>query len=287
VRRIVALVAVCVAVLAGPVRADDDGLPAPEHGVLSASDAAALLPSGTDLVVKVLDTGSAPRRELHYALAPGAVELTEHMTTDSTVVVGKAPAQHGTLDFERAVTIRAGKTDASGAHVEIEVTRVTVGGKDQPMSGSIDAVVSPKGMLSAIREHGLAGPTSFQTSVVVLPDGPLGKGARWQVIRMSPEKTALHVETYTVRSLDEHALELDVSTVQFLVSPTMTLPDGSKGAVQRYEYRGSGHLTIDTTALVASSSDATSKTSYALDVKGRAVMVDSTMTTRTTAQPAK
>jgi hypothetical protein len=104
---------------------------------------------------------------------------------------------------------------------------------------------------------------------------------------MSPEKTAKHVETYTVRSIDRHVLELDVSTTQSLVRPTMTLPDGTKGTVQRYEYSGSGHLTLDTTMLVPSSSDMTTTTSYALDVKGRAVTADSTLATHTTAQPAK
>jgi hypothetical protein len=279
--RILSRVAACLVLLVAPALADD--LPATKNGVLEPAAAAKLLPPGTDLVVKVLDTGSAPREELRYALARGTVALIEDLTIDSNLTAGQAPAQHGVVATERATTIRTTEASARGAHVEIEVTRVTVAGKDQAGGGTVDADVSPKGRLSSIR--GL-GPTGFQTSIVVLPDGPIGKGARWQVIRLSPGNAALHIETYTVRSRDPHVLELDVSTVQFLVTPTLPTPGGAVGTVQRYEYRGSGRLTIDTTALVPSSADATARTRYALTTSGHELTVDSTTTTRTSARPA-
>jgi hypothetical protein len=260
-----------------------DELPEATDGILAPGVADKLLPPGSSFVVKVLDAGSAPREELRYDLAKGSVvELTEQMETEGSVSMGQAPAKQGKTPMTRQVVIRTKDSGPRGAHVEIEVIHTRVPGSSD-LSGKVEADVDPKGRLTGM-QGAPPGPTGFQSSIVVLPDGPLGRGARWRLVRLvSTNKDLLSIDTYTLRSRHGRTLELDVASAQFVVRAKMKLPNGSDATVRRYQFRGSGHQTVVTDAVVPSATEETSRHVMELSANGIDMKLDSVTTTKTSA----
>jgi hypothetical protein len=237
-----------------------------------------LLPPGEPFRVKVLDAGAEPRALLRYDLPKGSVtELDEQMDTDGHAIVGKAAPRDSKVSMTRHVSILA--TDPG--HVEVTVTKLVWNGADQPV-GKLEADVAPDGALTNVTE-GPRGPTAFDTSVVLLPDVPVGKNARWQVVTAT-EYNTMKIETYTLRSREADRLELDETHAQSYVTPVFALPNGQTGRIASYVFNASGHVTILTSMLVPSSSELSISQSLKGTLSGAEVELDSGTTIRTSAR---
>jgi len=242
------------AFLAAGVAAADD-LPAAPDGMIAPAAAEALLSSGTGPVIRLVDAGRASRKPLRYAPTDGrSVQVKDSMDGEVRFIVGGETKQQGKIPtMARELVVRQVRGGAEGSHIQIDVTRVAVGGKVS-LAGKAECDVGPTGRVTGMTAMGAGlGPTGFDTSIVVLPDAAVGVGARWQLLRRAAGATnTVQIETYTLRSRSNTEIELQWTTEQWLVGNKVRLPDGSEAAVRRYQNRGGGRATLATDVVVPS-----------------------------------
>lgn len=255
-------------------------LPASKTGILSAADADKVLKTGVRAKVRVLDAGKEPLAKLVLAPTKGAsqplrLDIDQKV---STVLNGQAtevssPPQ--TLD----VDMDTGDVDeATGALVTMTLKRISL----KPVAG-IDAAslaevqkqlsglngyavrerVSPFGDASdAKAELPKSAPQGaevmitalndiFRTMLPILPEEPVGPGAKWQALSREDHGGAnvMVLTEYTLKERTESQATLNFTAKQVAVGDQfklpIALPEGTTTRLTKFSSTVSGSLVID------------------------------------------
>lgn len=97
---------------------------------------------------------------------------------------------------------------------------------------------------------------SLDSTTAVLPNEPIGVGARWDVLtRITGSMDMLQLSTYTLRDRDRTKATLDVEVKQVAATDTLKNPAIGVGRILSMSSSGSGALKIDTSSIVVDSSE--------------------------------
>lgn len=290
-RRVVVVVvaawALVVAACAGSPRPTPDHSPAAGTGAApgapgSAGDLGLLPPPA----VKLLDAGTNPRATLRYQFTAGQAEtLVMELAGSMNLAVGDmAPPEMRTPAVRLGIELRARGVDASGqVSLEGTIERVevapapdvpsavvaAVGSDLEGLAGTtLTAVVTPRGhvarlAMSVPRETNPQLHTTMdwvrnglRLLLPVLPDEPIGKGARWEARSPALVGPIRATETllYTLNSATvEPRLRLAVKVTLAAGEQTAAvsgLPPGAKITIRSLAGEGAGSADLALTSLV-------------------------------------
>jgi hypothetical protein len=296
-------------------------IPRPANGVLSPGAADKVLPVGSPPLVRLLEPGAEPRADLSYTLVKGA---SQKMAMGMDMAVGikskgqsvpQMPMPHMTMTFDSNA---ADKNTAGDFRIESRLTATSVdpnGAQQEQMARAlrpqIEAMkglgmaywVSPKGQVRDVKldipasvpaaaqqlMNGMS--QSFESMVTPLPQGPVGAGARWQVVtRMnSGGADILQSAIYTLKSRSGARAALGVTIVQLAANDTIhtaQMPAGMSAKVKSFSSGGSGNNSVDLKSVAPESGTMTLKTTMDLSVQGAGAGAgdESTVETTTTVQ---
>lgn len=254
-------------------------LPKAANGVLTPAQSDAVLKTGQPAVVKVLDAGAEPREALAYDLKADSKQATEMRMNMEMGISAAGKAMPPTAIPELAIVLdlsNGKKNDAGEFPVTGVVSKVTTKATTEtekklaaalePALGAmrglkITYLVSPKGRTRDVKvEAKGVDPNvkqmvdqmkqSFDSMVAPLPEEPVGKGAKWVVInRVNAGADILQFTTYTLKSKEGSALELDTDVKQFAASSALVTPQGPGGEITEFSSAGNGTSVFDLTKL--------------------------------------
>jgi hypothetical protein len=112
---------------------------------------------------------------------------------------------------------------------------------------------------------------SFESMVAPLPDGPVGAGARWQVVTRVNNAGAdiLQFATYTLKARNGSKITLDVAIDQLAASGSIKapgMPPGVSASLSSLKSSGGGTTRLDLTSIAPEAGQLSLKTSMDIDV---------------------
>ncbi len=225
----------------------------------------------------VLDQGAEPRSKLEYKIPPGTKQsfaLSVDMGMDMGSAMGgkmKLPSMvmEGEVGFDQAAagggmpykltTSKLEFVDTPGAAVPAAMINDKLKGVQNMVA---TGTLAPNGHVSDFKIDMAGAPPevqqtlsglkqSYDQMVTQLPDQPIGKGGRWQVVQQIDENgiKAQQTAVFEVVSIDGSTVKLK-STVA-LTAPSQTInSNGISADLKRMAGTGSADLTLDLTKLV-------------------------------------
>jgi len=260
--------------------------------------------------LEIVSAGSDPRVLLRYHPAPGteqrfemsiAVQLTAGEIGGPMPTVGVQLT--GTIEALRRpgkMVVRAGTEDTRARETEgSSVPPVAVEGPLAPLRGlALAGVLAPDGRMTAT--HLVGGPsalsaeteqqvqsllTSFQTTMMPLPDSPVGAGAVWRSSR-ALEQNAIRmkaVNTVTLTAVRGDTIEYTLDTDVHGADQTVKQED-LEVVIKDIVGNGTGRGTIDLAQLRVSS-ELQASLHTEMTATGDPAPTKLDMTTRTRVQP--
>jgi Family of unknown function (DUF6263) len=253
--------------------------------------------------VKVLDQGSEPRVKLTYKIPQGtkqAFEMSVDMGMDMGAMGGKmkVPSMNMQADVEfpevaadggmkyKLVTHDLKFVDTPGARVSASMLNAKLAGMgDMEATGTL----APSGKVSDFNIEMKNAPPqikqmmgnlkqSYDQMVTQLPDEPIGKGGRWQVVATMDQNGVKATQTavFEVEDISDSVVKLK-STVT-VAAPAQTINSGGMSVqLKRMTGTGSGNITLDLTKLIGAS-DMTLHIDEDLEAMGKSMSMAMDMT---------
>lgn len=227
--------------------------------------------------VQVLDVGSGDKQQFTYAPALGdQPTVTVTFDTDSQVLVDGRPQDDSSLPERRALLAQQVEADVNGAQratvtfQELSPTTEDSGLDELLASGRGFAVTFQRAAAGAIEGVTLEAPVEARNvarqsveqltgaladATVILPEEPIGEGARWTVTRPVQDAVAPDLTTtYTLLRIDGNSLTVavDGEAKQTEDSLSMQAADGTTVQMQVEDYAStvSGELKVSLTEAV-------------------------------------
>jgi hypothetical protein len=272
---------------AAPQAAPPVKFAAPPNGIFPAGEADKLIAKGAPAVVRLLDPGAEPRSPLRYALSPG------NATSDTTLEISSKAAMLSmslpriTVTYDYAITAKQGAQWPVVA--TLKSTRVEGG------SGPAAALTSmfrtqlkkleglsfsyqqdDRGQVSNMKSQ-LAGKSSPELAEVMrtisasqqamslaLPEEPLGKGGKWQIITRSPDSGMDLIQEVVCTLTDRRGdnATIDMTIRQFAGSDQM-VSNGKSTTIRSFTSSATQHTEGELTAIVPKTG--TMKQDYSID----------------------
>jgi hypothetical protein len=241
----------------------------------SGSGSSAASAGGGAGVLKVLDQGSEPRIQLVYKIPPNSKQsfiTTMDMSMDMGAQMGgkmKLPSME--MDGDVAFGTPAGGgipftlttsklefVDTPGAAVPASMINDKLKGVSMTASGTLQ----PNGHLDDFKMDAKNAPPEMQQTldgakrtydqmVTQLPDVPVGKGARWQIVQKIDENgiKAEQTAVFEVVDIKDTTVQLK-STVALSAPPQQITTNGMTADLKKMAGTGSADLTLDLTKMI-------------------------------------
>lgn len=249
-------------------------LKAPANGVFPAGAADQILPKGGAPIVRLISPGAEPRTPLRYALTPGSVtsDTTLDVTSKAAAISMAIPRITMTYDYVVSpkqgaqwpvvATLKATKVDGGSgpAAALASMLRPKLKGLEgltftyqQDDRGKVSNM---KSALADRRtpelEEILRTLQSSQAALsLALPEEPIGKGGKWQIITRAPDSgiDILQEVVCTLTDRKANAATIDMTIRQFAASDQMM--SGNKPAtIKSFDSDATMHTDGELTAVV-------------------------------------
>ena len=263
----------------------------------------------------LLDAGQAPRRLLRYGAATGdrrATQMTLRMNTVATLEgrtlpTGTVPAITTTINYEVVAVDATGDMTIdvlySSAHVVEEpgVTAQTIAS----LQKAIGAINGIHGRMVQTNRGGIRSMSfeprdtvdplvkeqvdrmneSVKESLTLLPEEPVGPGARWQITRptFTPSARAESTQTFTLKDLSEREFSASVDVVMKADPQEFQVPDMPAGTTVHLDSMsgsGVGSITVGLGSFTPHRSELSTKmdTGMTMTTRGAKQRMSQTMT---------
>jgi hypothetical protein len=231
---------------------------------------------GAPAGMKVLDTGSDPKIQLAYKIAPNSKQsftTTMDMSMDMGASMGgkmKLPQMEmdGDVAFGDknasgavAFTLTTSKlefVDTPGAAVPASMINDKLKGVSMTATGTL----APNGHLDNFNMEAKNAPPEMQQTldgakrtydqmVTQLPDVPVGKGARWQIVQKIDEGGIKAEQTAVFEVVDISGDQIKLkSTVALSAPPQSITTNGMTADLKKMAGTGAADLTLDLTKMI-------------------------------------
>ncbi len=255
------------------LRVDGGAIALPLDGGAAAPSPSGEPPATAASSVKVLEPGEEPRAARKYELKAGKVEnlAVTLRSTMSQEIPGQPPATQAQpgMVFGIALTPQA-KADTGDFPVKIAFTKAEIlpgadldPNQQRQMQGAFKVLVGqsgafrlgPHGAVSgfalsneqlAHSELGALAQQTLEGLFVVLPDEPIGKGARWEDTGTSRQEgvSVTTVSTYTLKDVTPDGLAIAVVTKRRAPPQPMADPRAPKGTTVAIDGTSSAQVKI-------------------------------------------
>jgi len=225
----------------------------------------------------VLDQGAEPRVQLQYKIAPGTKQdfnLSVDMNMDMGSAMGgkmKLPSMQmdGAVAFDAATadggmpykltTSKLGFVDTPGAAVPAAMINDKLKGMQNMVA---TGTLAPNGHVSDFKIDMAGAPPevqqtlsglkqSYDQMVTQLPDQPIGKGGKWQVVQQIDQNGIKAQQTAVFEVVDISGSTVKLKSTIALTAPAQKMTQGAVTAdLKRMAGTGSADMTLDLTKLI-------------------------------------
>ena len=247
---------------------------APPKGVFAPGEADKILPKGGAPIIRLLDAGAEPRAPLRYALTPGTVSADATVDVSTKAAAMSMSLPHMAMTYEYAVappqggrwpvvaTLKSVKVEGgSGPAAQLAGLlrtklkalegltfsyRLDDHGRVSNMKSSLGDRRSPE-----IDEIIRVMDASQQAMTLGLPDEPIGKGGKWQIITRSPDAgmDLLQEVVCTLTNRSGSTVTVDMAVRQFAASDKLGLGSNST-TIRSFTSNATMHTDGELTAVV-------------------------------------
>ncbi len=277
-------------------------LPDAPNGILPKGAADKILKLGAKPVVRLLEAGEEPRATVSYALKKGPSKpFTMGMDMAMSMKAGGMNLPATSLPrMVMLFDLTAGDRTAAGDWlVDGKLQRVDVeakGATQEKLAGALRPTLDGmKGLAMTyyVNEKGhvhdvktTLPPTmpaqaaqlmsgmnqSIESMMAPLPDEPVGKGAKWEVIGRIAANGAdlIQVSTFTLKDRKDSLLNLDVGVKQLAAKDEVNapgMPPGATARIKSFQSSGAGSSSLDTTDVAPKGGTMNMKSAMSLEVK--------------------
>jgi hypothetical protein len=271
---------------APPAPAPAISIVAPPKGVFAPGEADKILPKGGAPIIRLLDAGAEPRAPLRYALTPGTVSADATVDVSTKAAVMSMSLPHMAMTYEYAVaasqggrwpvvaTLKSVKVEGgSGPAAQLAgllrtklkaLEGLTLSyqlddrGRVSDMKSSLGDRHSPE-----IDEIIRVMDASQQAMTLGLPDEPIGKGGKWQIVTRSPDSgmDLLQEVVCTLTNRSGSAVTVDMAIRQFAASDKLGFGSNAT-TVRSFTSNATMHTDGELTAVVPRSTTMRQEYSY-------------------------
>ncbi|HTJ42323.1 MAG TPA: DUF6263 family protein [Kofleriaceae bacterium] len=259
----------------GTASASDGSASGSSGSAASGSSGSTAPVSGGPAGMKVLDQGSEPRIQLVYKIPPNSKQsftTTMDMSMDMGAAMGgkmKLPSMQmdGDVAFGEPkgagvpFTLTTSKlefVDTPGAAVPASMINDKLKGVSMTATGTLQ----PNGHLDDFNMDAKNAPPEMQQTldgakrtydqmVTQLPDVPVGKGARWQIVQKIDENGIKAEQTAVFEVVDIQGTTIKLKSTVALSAPPQTITtNGVTADLKKMAGTGSADLTLDLTKMI-------------------------------------
>lgn len=252
-----------------PVKFND-----PPKGIFAPGEADKLIAKGAPAVVRLVDPGAEPRSPLRYALTPGnaTTETSLDVASKASAISMNLPRMTMTYDYVVAApqgalwpvtaTLKSTKVDGGSG------PGAMLAGMLRPQFKKLEGLtftyqIDDRGRVSNMKTalSGRNSPdladilrtlnSSQQAMSLALPDEPIGKGGKWQVITRAPDSgmDLLQEVICTLTDRKGPMATIDMSIRQFAASDQVT-SGGKTSTIKSFTSSATMHTEGEMSAIV-------------------------------------